>query len=112
MATTTMERRRSDGDGLASAVPPIRGNNQLMSTVWGGVVEREGRFWGDGTAEKCRGGVDWVVAFELHSINSKPTFRSPQCRKRTGNYSAYVLGVTLRYRRHCEIINDDDMIGR
>ena len=67
MATTTMERRRSDGDGLASAVPPIRGgNNQLMSTVWGRVDEREGQFRGDGTAEKCRDGGDWVVAFELH----------------------------------------------
>ena len=42
MATTTMERRQSDGDGLTSAVPPIRGNNQLMSTGWGGVDEREG----------------------------------------------------------------------
>ena len=46
MATMTMERGQSDGDGLASAVPPIRGNNQLMSTVWGGVDEREGRFGG------------------------------------------------------------------
>ncbi len=46
MATTTMERRRSDGNGPASAVPIIRGNNQLMSTVWGGVDEREGRFGG------------------------------------------------------------------
>ncbi len=42
MGTTTMEQGRSDGNGLASAVPTIRGNNQLMSTVLGGVDEREG----------------------------------------------------------------------
>jgi hypothetical protein len=29
----TMERQQCDGIGLTSAVPPIRGNNQLMSTV-------------------------------------------------------------------------------
>ena len=46
MATMTMKRQKSDGDGLVSAVPPIRGNNQLMSTVWGGVDKREGQFWG------------------------------------------------------------------
>ena len=44
--TTTMERRRCDGDGLASAVPPIQGSNQLMSTVWGGVNQKEGQFRG------------------------------------------------------------------
>ncbi len=47
MATTAIEQQRFDGDGLVSAVPPIRGNNQLMLTVWGVEVdEREGRFWG------------------------------------------------------------------
>ena len=46
MAMTMMERQRSDGNVLASAVPPIRGNKQLMSTVWGGANKREGRFRG------------------------------------------------------------------
>ena len=53
MATRTNGRRRCDGDGrpatrrtLASAAPPIQGNNQLMSTVWGGVDKREGQFRG------------------------------------------------------------------
>jgi hypothetical protein len=41
-----------------------------------------------------------VIEFEwrslhLHSINSKPTFRPSKCRKRTGKYSAHVLGVRL-----------------
>ena len=70
----------------------------------GGIDEREGQYQGDGTTEKCRGGGNWVVAFELHSINSKPTFRPPRCRKRTGTYFANILGVTLRYWRHREII--------
>jgi hypothetical protein len=35
----------------------IRGNNQLMSTVWGGVDESEGQFRG-GATEKGRGGGD------------------------------------------------------
>jgi hypothetical protein len=44
--TTRLEQRQSDGDGLASAVPPIRGgNNQLMLTVW---------------TEKGRGEGDWM----------------------------------------------------
>jgi hypothetical protein len=33
-------------------------------------------------------------------INSKSTFRPPQSRKGTITYSACVLGVRLRYRRH------------
>jgi hypothetical protein len=37
---------------LASAASPIRGNNQLMSTVWGGVDKREGQFRGGGATEK------------------------------------------------------------
>jgi len=40
-----------------SAAPPIRGNNQLMLTVWGGVDERVGQFRG-GATEKGRGGGD------------------------------------------------------
>ena len=100
MATTTMERRRSDGDGLMSAVPPIRGNNQLMSTVWGGVDEREGRFWGtEGQKRVEVEAIGWR-SFHLHSINSKSTFRPPQSRRGTITYSACVLGVRLRYQRH------------
>ena len=34
------------------------------------------------------------------TINSKSTFRPPQSRKDTITYSACVLGVRLRYRRH------------
>jgi hypothetical protein len=33
MATRMTKQRQSDGNGLASAVPPIGGNNQLMLTV-------------------------------------------------------------------------------
>jgi len=43
--------------------------------------------------------IEWR-SLHLHSINSKPTFRPPQCRERTGTYSACVLGVRLRYRCH------------
>jgi hypothetical protein len=57
--------QRCNGDGrpatrrtLASTMPPIRDNNQLMSTVWGGVDGREGQFQGGGTTEKGRGGGD------------------------------------------------------
>ena len=35
-----------------------------------------------------------------HTINSKSTFHPPQRRKDTITYSACVLGVRLRYRRH------------
>ena len=45
---------------LASAVPPIRGNNPLMLTVWGGADKREGQFWGDGMTEKGQDGGNWV----------------------------------------------------
>jgi hypothetical protein len=69
-----MEQQRSDGDGLASAVTPIQGNNQLMSTVWGGVVERKGRFWGDGTAEKVE--VESIGWWYLSSTQSIPSLHS------------------------------------
>ena len=45
---------------LASAAPPIRGNNQLMVIVGGG------RIVGDRMTEKGRGGGDLVETFELH----------------------------------------------
>ena len=100
MAMTTMERRQSDGDGLVSAVPPIRGINQLMSTIWRGVDEREGRFRGmEGQKRVDLEAIGWK-SLHLHSINSKSIFRTPQSGKRMGTYSACVLGVRLRYRRH------------
>ena len=102
MVTTTMERRQSDGDGLASAVPPIRGKNQLMPTVWGGFDEREGRFWGtEGQKRVEVEAIGWR-SLHLHSINSKSTLRTPPSGKRMGTYSACVLGVRLRCRRHGE----------
>ena len=52
MATTTMEQQQSNDDGLASAVPPIQGNNQFMSTVWGQDDKREGQFWGTEKGQK------------------------------------------------------------
>ena len=98
-----MERRRCDGNGLASAVPPIRGgNNQLMSTVWGGVDKREGQFRGtEGQKRVEVEAIGWR-SLHLHLINSKSTLRTPPSGKRMGTYSACVLGVRLRYRRHGE----------
>jgi hypothetical protein len=45
-------------------------------------------------------------SLHLHSINSKPTFRPPQCqcRERTGTYSACVLGARLRYWGHSDYV--------
>ena len=77
MATSTIGRQRCDGNGLpvtcrmlASGAPPIRGNNQLMSTVRGGVDEGDGQFWGEGATEKGQGGGDkqpvwWYGMFAL-----------------------------------------------
>ena len=100
-------RQRCDGNGrpatrrtLTSAAPPIRDNNQLMSTVWGGVDEREGQFLRGGRQKRVEvEEIEWR-SLHLHSINSKPTFRPPQYIERTGTYSACVLGVRLRYQRH------------
>jgi hypothetical protein len=51
--------------------------------------------------------IEWR-SLHLHSINSKTTFRPPQCRERTGTYSACVLGVRLRYQRHGDHVFDDE----
>jgi hypothetical protein len=77
--TMRMEQRRCDGNGLMSAVPPIRvGNNQLMSTVWRGVDEREGQFWGtEGQKRVDVEAIRWR-SLHLHWINSKSTFRTPR----------------------------------
>jgi hypothetical protein len=98
----TKEQQQSDGDGLASAVPPIRGNNQLMLTVWGGVDERERRFWGTQGQKRVEVEAIGWRSLHLHSTNSKSTFHTPQSGKRMGSYSACVLGVRLCYRRHAE----------
>ena len=100
--TTTMEQRQCDGDGLVSAVPPIRGINQLMLTVWGGVDQKEGRFWGtEGPKWVEVEAIGWR-SLHLHSINSKLTFYTPSSGKRMGSYSACVLGVRLCCRCHGE----------
>jgi len=59
MVTRTNGWQRCNGDGrlatrrtLASAVPPIWGNNQLMLTVWGEVDERKGQFFGAGQQKR------------------------------------------------------------
>ena len=94
--TTTIGRWWWDGD----ATPPIWGNKQLMSTVWGGVDKREGQFRGGGRQKRVEvEEIEWR-SLHLHSINFKPTFRAPQCRERTGTYSVCVLGVRLHYWRH------------
>ncbi len=96
-----MERQRSDDDGLASAVPPIQGNNQLMLTVWGGVDEREGQFWGtEGQKRVEVEAIGWR-SLHLHS-QFQINFCTSQSGKRMGSYSACVLGVRLRYQRHGE----------
>jgi hypothetical protein len=50
------------------------------------------------------GGGDLVEFFEFHKIDSRPTFRPPRSGRRTGTYSACVLGAGLRYRRHDELM--------
>jgi hypothetical protein len=52
------------------------------------------------TPEEGHGRGNLVEFFELHEIDSRPTFRLPRSRRRTGTYSACVLGVGLRYWRH------------
>jgi hypothetical protein len=65
------------------------------------------------TTEEGHRGGNLVEFFELHEIDSRPTFRPPRSRRRTGTYSACVLGVGLRYRRHDELMmrarSDDEL---
>jgi hypothetical protein len=85
---------------LASAVPLIQGNNQLMWTLWGGEDEREGQFGGIEPQKRVEVElIEWRL-IDLHSINSKSTFHPPQSGKRTGYYSACILGVRLHYWCH------------
>ena len=89
---------------LVSAVPPIRGNNQLMLIVVGERRQERGTIVGDRMTEKGRGGGDLVETFELHEITSLPYFRAPRSSERTGTYSACVLGVRLRCQRHDQLV--------
>jgi hypothetical protein len=107
--TMTMGQHQCDGCGrpatcrtLASAAPPIEGKNQPMWTVWGGGDEREGRFGGIEPQKQVKVELIEWRSIDLHSIDFESTFRPPQSGKRTGTYSAWVLGVRLRYRRHGE----------
>jgi hypothetical protein len=54
--------------------------------------------------EEGHGGGKLVEFFDLDKINSKHMFRPPQSKIRIGTYSACVLGVGLRYRRHDELM--------
>jgi hypothetical protein len=63
-----------------------------------------GVIWGDGMADKGRGGGNLLEILELHKIASKPIFRSPQSSKRAGTYSACILGVRLCYPRHDQLV--------
>ncbi len=86
---------------LASAAPPIiQGNNQLMKTVWGGGDKKEGHFGGIEPQKQVEVELIEWRSIDLHSIDSKSIFRPPQSGKRTGTYSACILGVWLRYRHH------------
>jgi hypothetical protein len=103
-----MGRQRCDGDGrpetcrtLASAAPPIGGNNQPMWTVWGGGDEREGRL-GDKTSDQAEVELIEWRSIDLNLIDFKLTFHPPQIGKRTTPYSACILGVRLHYQRHGE----------
>ena len=90
---------------LVSAVPPIRGNNQLMLIVGGGGDKRgRGMIVGDRMTEKGRGGGNLVETFELHEITSLPYFCTPRSTKKTGTYFACVLGVRLLCQRHGQLV--------
>jgi len=89
---------------LVSAVPPIRGSNQLMLIVRGGGDKRRGAIVGDRMTEKGRGVGKWVETFELHKITSLPTFCAPKSFERNGTYPACILGVWLRCQRHDQLV--------
>ncbi len=92
MATTTMKTRTTkqqstDGDNWGSRIG-----------------EKTTMILGCETTEEGHGGGDLVEFFELHKIDSRPTFHPPRSERRTGTYSACVLGVGLRYRHHDELM--------
>jgi hypothetical protein len=63
---------------LASAAPPIHGNNQLMQTVWGGGDKREGQFGGIEPQKRVKVELIECRSIDLHSINFKSTFAHPR----------------------------------
>jgi hypothetical protein len=88
---------------LVSAAPPIQGNNQLMVIVGGGGDTRGGRLWGIELQKRVEVEVIWWR--HLSSTKSLPChFRAPRSSKRTGTYSACVLGVRLRCQRHDQLV--------
>jgi hypothetical protein len=89
---------------LVSAVPPIRGNSQLMLIVVGERRQERGTIVGDRMTENGRGGGDLVEIFELHKITSLPYFHAPRSIERTGTYFTCVLGVQLRCQRHGQLM--------
>ena len=58
----------------------------------------------DRTTEKGQGGGDLVETFDLHEITSLPNFRAPKSSERTGTYSACILGVSLRFQCHDQLM--------
>ncbi len=107
-----MGQQQWDGNGQpatcrtrASAAPSIQSNNQLFWTVWGDGDNREGQFGGIEPQKRVEVELIEWRSLDLHSINSKSIFHPPQGGKHMENYSACVLGVRLRYRRHGKHIN-------
>jgi hypothetical protein len=88
-----------------------------QSTVgdnWGSRIgEKTTTSLGCEMTEEGHGGGDLVEFYELHKIDARLTFRPHRSRRRTGTYSACVLGVELRYRRHDELMmrarSDDEL---
>ena len=81
---------------------------------WGSRIgEKTTMILGCETTEEGHGGGDLVEFFQLQEINSRPTFRPLRSGRRIGTYSACVLGVGLRYRRHDELMmrarSDDEL---
>jgi hypothetical protein len=91
------------GQQHAERVQVLRHPSKQQSTnviVWGGRDKREGRF---GVIEpQKRVNVELIEwrSVDLHSINSKSSFRPLQGGKHMGTNSACFLGVRLRYWRH------------
>ena len=54
--------------------------------------------------EKGQGGGDLVETFELLKITSLPNFRAPKSSKKSGTYSACIMGVRLHCQRHDQLV--------
>jgi hypothetical protein len=87
----------------AECVQVLRHPSKQQSTsvtVWGGGDEREGQLWGIKPQKRVEVELIEWRSVDLHSINSKSTFRPPQGGKHMGTYSACFLEVRLRYWHH------------